>query len=702
MVPVSPSTWLDFYAKHREDTGAFQRLYEADLGTLATKTKTHLGNALGFTETIAGSAYGTVLLVPGPPGRMQVLHHGFTCSTNIGLSIIFIQGNLSDCSYFKVLPRELAIEQIRISVGGRTRSTNCPTLEEMMQAGSEEAFKALPAQGNGILRQFPNHLMINSDTFMMTDGATSISSKALAMDIINWFNRKVEAEAAEVEGEEEDHEREERLEYAGEMILGFETILAMLWASENDGLTPILLTDVDDDPVLNQLIRNIKAKLVVGTSNTNEGGPGPETNHAQATAFVLSSQSIVTELNRMHEDRTTERSLQESKNSLLKTMDSVQKDLFTSLSTTDLSIPPVMSTFMTTLTKSASPQKAIGLLKNRALDWEGSFSEGSCHRMLANGFLSLEKNRANPGGFTVFMFHPRTVDTGARTFDSDTATLRDYFGMDVEDSTVAFYAKQGFFHPTNSHNLRIQLQTALDMLELLTCENSIATKGLHYILNPQRWRRYSTEIHDRFLAEKSFGTKFLYSVDRTLQTFFRRLTRRQGSEEAMEGSPTFLLDHAVDLIAKLESGASMAVTLPASLMTRGRTDSANSTVPATKKAKMGDSSTPSTKKSASFHHHTETHTNTHVHASWLAPKGSDFLDLFKDRSPGTKPWPKLQDQRLPKKNRQIKSAPLCTRFQMTAKCTHGCQLAHVFAKDMSQAEFSQVDQIMKELLATKP
>jgi hypothetical protein len=73
------------------------------------------------------------------------------------------------------------------------------------------------------------------------------------------------------------------------------------------------------------------------------------------------------------------------------------------------------------------------------------------------------------------------------------------------------------------------------MLELLTCKDSIATMGLHYILNPPRWRRYATEIHDRFVAEKPFGTKFLYSIDRTLQTFFCRMSRVSDDEPVMEG-----------------------------------------------------------------------------------------------------------------------------------------------------------------------
>lgn len=93
---------------------------------------------------------------------------------------------------------------------------------------------------------------------------------------------------------------------------------------------------------------------------------------------------------------------------------------------------------------------------NQALDWEGTFAKGCCHRLLANGFISLETNRANPGGFTAFMLHRRTLDMlGGRTaFDNITVTLREYIGMDVEDASVAYeYAKQGYFHPTNLHEL---------------------------------------------------------------------------------------------------------------------------------------------------------------------------------------------------------------------------------------------------------
>ena len=98
--------------------------------------------------------------------------------------------------------------------------------------------------------------------------------------------------------------------------------------------------------------------------------------------------------------------------------------------------------------------------------------------------------------------------------------------MEVTDETIAFYAKQGFFHPTNPNDMRIQLQTAPhDMLELLTCKGSIATRGLAYILEPSQWDRVVTLLHDRFQTEAQFGSKFVYSIDRTLQVFLDRASR---------------------------------------------------------------------------------------------------------------------------------------------------------------------------------
>ena len=94
----------------------------------------------------------------------------------------------------------------------------------------------------------------------------------------------------------------------------------------------------------------------------------------------------------------------------------------------------------------------------------------------------VRSNRANPGSFTIFMFHPKTVDLGAKSGKGGNELLREYLGMDVDEATLDFYMKQGFYTPTNPNDLRVQLQTALDMLELLSCDDTIAGKGLAYIL----------------------------------------------------------------------------------------------------------------------------------------------------------------------------------------------------------------------------
>ncbi|KAI2491616.1 hypothetical protein MHU86_22933 [Fragilaria crotonensis] len=86
----------------------------------------------------------------------------------------------------------------------------------------------------------------------------------------------------------------------------------------------------------------------------------------------------------------------------------------------------------------------------RDTDWEGTFSVGGFHKMLSNGFLSQDPNRANPGGFTIFMFHPKTVDLGSKGSRGGNELLREYLGMDVDEATLEFYMKQGFLHPEHA------------------------------------------------------------------------------------------------------------------------------------------------------------------------------------------------------------------------------------------------------------
>ena len=405
----------------------------------------------------------------------------------------------------------------------------------------------------------------------------------------------------------------------------------------------------------------------------------------------------------MHESREAAKSIKESNQSLLKSLGPAQKDLFTTLSTTSLASEPELSEFMTNLTMMKTPQKAVGQLKSETRDWAGTFSEGCCHRLLSTGLLSEETNRANPGGFTIFMFHPKTVDMGNKAFDKSTAKLREYFDMEVTDATIAFYAKQGFFHPANPNNMRVQLQTAHDMLELLTCKRSIATRGLAYILEPSRWDRIVTLLHDRFQTETQFGSKFVYSIDRTLQVFLDRVSRSR--DIALDIDAHYLEKAATELMDQIERGITIAINLPLALSPKkaSGTSESGSGSPSKKARTAKPKAAVKPTRAASYRHPaSDEHVNDDYHADWIVAKGIDFLELFPDRAPGAKRWPKFTDTRLPKKNKQPRAAPLCVRFQMTGRCKYGCIMAHIGASTMTMPEFNQADRLIKAALKAKP
>ena len=303
----------------------------------------------------------------------------------------------------------------------------------------------------------------------------------------------------------------------------------------------------------------------------------------------------------------------------------------------------------------------------------------------------------------VFMFHPKTMEVNTKAFDKNTARLREYFDLDVEDDTIAYYAKQGFFHPKNPSDLHTQLQTAHDMLELLTCKESIATTGLAYILHPRRWRKMITILHDRFKTQPNFGSKFVYSVDRTLQNFFDQVT--DCDDIATEGDPRYLIRKATELMEKVEDGVTLAIALPSVLTTTLKSTATAAPTKSTSTSgtttKTSTTTTTPAKKKKKLTHASDEQINSDTYPAWVVPTGSDYLDLFADRTPGARKWPKFVDPRLARKGRTNTATSMCVKFQMTGKCVQGCTLAHVPTSTMSTTAFEQANIIMKEVMAPR-
>ena len=204
-------------------------------------------------------------------------------------------------------------------------------------------------------------------------------------------------------------------------------------------------------------------------------------------------------------------------------------------------------------------------------------------------------------------------------------------------------------------------------------------------------------MHGHFVTDKSFGTKFLYSIDRALQVFFVHVSSIEESDGNLEDVTNLLLSKAVSLMTTVEYRETLAIEVPAHLAQNARTTPASpskKTKSPTATAASNNHPADKAATSTSFHHPSEEHVNPHTYPSWLVDAGTGYLNLFKDRAPSVRNWPKILDDRLPKKNNKTRAAPLCVRFQMTGKCVYGCSLAHILREKMTQGEFGQTDRMV--------
>jgi hypothetical protein len=309
MAPVTSIAWTTLYARNREDEGTFQSLFDEELAALVNRTASHLANPDKLVQDIAGSMNGNMMMIPGEAGRMHLLHHGFVCNQPEGFDLVFVQGNLGECFYFKVLPREEATTQIQINTGRRPSTTNCPTLASMRGATTADEFAALEPDGNTILLQKPNHVVIHPVIFLLAKGAPTVHSRQLALTILDGIRIVPEDEADEEETARKEVE-----------ALGLELLLGMLWASENDGLT-----DIQENPTLNHAILALKGKVRNGGGRGVGTPAGDDGERNEGDEVMTASQGIVRELNRMHESRENENSLKQSNLSLLKALGPEQK-----------------------------------------------------------------------------------------------------------------------------------------------------------------------------------------------------------------------------------------------------------------------------------------------------------------------------------------------------------------------------------------
>ena len=168
-----------------------------------------------------------MIIVPGPTGIINFLHHGFGATANGNFLLIFAQGSLEDGTIFKSIPRSEVVVQLGNETGRRSggQTLDSPSLDSMLAAESTDAFASLTSDpANQILRGRPNHAMIIPQVFFLAEGGRSFSSKELAFAIITRMLRV------------EDEDNEETIAKKVTDQGWTESLLAFLWASNQKGM----------------------------------------------------------------------------------------------------------------------------------------------------------------------------------------------------------------------------------------------------------------------------------------------------------------------------------------------------------------------------------------------------------------------------------------------------------------------------------
>jgi hypothetical protein len=676
---AASTNWVSYYMDNRQDGGTIESLYDFDDDELAEISKGHYNDVGALRTTIANSGGGNILLTPGPKGTVNFLHQGFATTPKLGGATIlaFIQGNFSS-SPFKVISRPadvvLPIDRVKAPTRGTAASAECPTLDSIFSATGADEFAALPGEVETTLEKRPNHLFVHPRIFTRADGPKSMRSKVLAWAIIQ--QKKEELASAGSAQEKSDVEEEQE-------NLG--VLLAFLWASEKGLLTPVTLSDMEESPHLNHqcelIVTKIRAPTApqAGTLNT-------------ASGLAVATHSLMLSMQNTENTRIKERAEDKSAKSLIRNLSPSQQALFTRLCTTDMRTAPAMPAFLIQCLAEKAPHRASNLIAHEARNWKGTFSAAGLSQFLAGGYLSQEGGQGEPGGFTVFMFHPKsplTKGTSTESVIKGKGRVREYFDLEADEETLKFYQKKEFFVPTSEPELKIVLQTWHDLLVLMTVKDTIATEGLALIL--EKYDSYYQVIQEMFASNKDFGLTVLVILDNQLQRFFEMVSEMDDVSQASTRQRDFLWNHAQDFLTGLDNRQPPSVVIPQCLRRtpKGTPDAStdNEEPSASKKRRL---------KKKAKREGTKQVTNKEPQQAWSIPEGKTYDNYFNNDGEGVNDqnWPKMADDRHDYARR------MCVRFQVKGQCTSQCTLAHTLKSKMSNKQRTTVSERFKTIFGS--
>jgi hypothetical protein len=320
-------------------------------------------------------------------------------------------------------------------------------------------------------------------------------------------------------------------------------------------------------------------------------------------------------------------------------MSDEQADLFRLLSAKGWSDDnPRINSFTRKLVADKELNKAIDVIASELRKWPGQVSTKQLAMFLAKGYAAPDIHFC-PGGFTTFMFRPKSA-AFHRNPEEERNAIRAMFGdTKLDDEAVKYFAKQDFFLADTLADLEEQLKTTLDFLILLTREGSIALEGYEYGLKFINDNRQVFQV--AIATRNSFCVKFAFVLDGVFQGFLNKLGHFHGRTNAISQAGKTLRGFQKEAIIRTMGGFAWGaipdLCMPAGLNKKPEARDDCRENPATPK--------PAAKSGAAVKQEWWA-TNPSPEVLWQIPGGKTYNDIFNGRDPALKKnlagWPGIK------------------------------------------------------------
>jgi hypothetical protein len=366
--------------------------------------------------------------------------------------------------------------------------------------------------------------------------------------------------------------------------------------------------------------------------------------------------------------------------------------------------------------------QAIQFVRAKARDdgWSGCILKSGLSEFLKRGPVAEDVHEA-PSGFSVLFFHHSAYSEGDDESHSMQALREAYGDGELPDDLVKAFSKLHIFVPTCSFRAGEQIRAAVQFLEAVCGENTIATAGYkHGLRLLEEHRRLFEREADR---DKMFLFNYLYLLDRMFQRFCREIRECKDEQDpvlalkdSIKGDRWMkeMINQALEPLVVY--GKELGLRPPIKLQDRSSlsglidmTHSGSRGNPTNKRpAENQDGGGRTTGKAArrkvgagdAQHEWWYELSGDEVVPEWAIPHGKKFGDYFG-------PHKKENVAGLPYvlHHKTKRPAPICLKYQLGngVKCKRGadCALAHIRPRELTSEEYQQITDHLKKVFRTE-